>query len=156
MAVHSTGRSVDKHQYRIDLNGHLADCEMNFRRLQKLLPIDVAAGDCLRFAVAANAVELRLKARAPYTTMIELCLEKPLFGEFPAPSLQVRIYHDASLAEVMGARGLRPIKPRYTYPNVAMYHRDEKAQQNRYLGEWLSLCLTHGRSLDNPLNILKI
>ncbi|MBW2940930.1 DUF1249 domain-containing protein [Zhongshania sp. CAU 1632] len=147
---------VDKHQYRIDLNGHLADCEMNFRRLQKLLPVDVAAGDCLRFGVATNAVELHVKERAPYTTMIELRLEKPLFAELPVPVLQVRIYHDANLAEVMGARGLRPVKPRYRYPNASMYHRDEKAQQNRYLGEWLSLCLSHGHSLDNPLNILEI
>lgn len=129
---------------------------MNFRRLQKLLPSEVEAGDCLRFGVAANAVELHIKERAPYTTMLELRLAKPLFAELPVPALQVRIYHDASLAEVMGARGLRPVKPRYQYPNTAMYQRDEKAQQNRYLGEWLSLCLSHGRSLENPLNILEI
>ncbi|CAA0103252.1 Uncharacterised protein [Zhongshania aliphaticivorans] len=147
---------MDKHHYRIDLNGHLADCEMNYRRLQKLLPRDIPEGGCLRFAVAANAVELHVKERAPYTTMIELRLAKPLFAELPTPTLQVRIYHDANLAEVMGARGLRPVKPRYEYPNVAMFHRDEKAQQNRYLGEWLSLCLRHGRSLENPLNILEI
>jgi uncharacterized protein YqiB (DUF1249 family) len=48
------------------------------------------------------------------------------------------------------------VKPRYQYPNASMYQRDEKAQQNRYLGEWLSLCLSHGHSLDNPLNILEI
>jgi uncharacterized protein YqiB (DUF1249 family) len=111
---------------------------MNFRRLQKLLPSDVEAGDCLRFGVAANAVELHIKERAPYTTMLELRLAKPLFAELPV------------------ARGLRPVKPRYQYPNTAMYQRDEKAQQNRYLGEWLSLCLSHGRSLENPLNILEI
>ncbi len=156
MSWHFIGSDVDKHQYRIDLNGHLADCEMNFRRLKKLLPEDVAAGDCLRFGVATNAVELLIKERAPYTTMIELRLAKPLFEELPAPTLQVRIYHDASLAEVMGASGLRPVKPRYQYPNVSMYQRDEKAQQNRYLGEWLSLCLSLGHSLDNPLNILEI
>ena len=97
---------MDKHQYRIDLNGHLADCEMNFRRLQKLLPADVAAGDCLRFGVATNAVELLIKERAPYTTMIELRLEKPLFAELPVPVLQVRIYHDANLSGGHGGAGI--------------------------------------------------
>jgi uncharacterized protein YqiB (DUF1249 family) len=146
---------VVSQRYQIDLNGHLADCEMNFRRLQKLLPSSTAAGDCLRFGVATDAIEVLVKECAPYTTMIELRLARPLFADMPAPTLHVRIYHDASLAEVMGASGLRPPRPRYSYPNAGMYQRDEKAQQNRYLGEWLSLCLSLGRSLDNPLNILE-
>jgi len=147
---------VSSHRYQIDLSGHLADCEMNFRRLQQLLPVDAAAGDCLRFGLAANTVELLVKERAPYTTMLELRLHKPLFADLPAPLLHVRVYHDAKLAEVMGSRGLRPHKPRYRYPNASMFQRDEKAQQNTYLGEWLSLCLELGHSLDNPLNILEI
>jgi uncharacterized protein YqiB (DUF1249 family) len=133
---------VVSQRYQIDLNGHLADCEMNFRRLQKLLPSSAAAGDCLRFGVASDAIEVLVK-------------ECALFADMPAPTLHVRIYHDANLAEVMGASGLRPPRPRYSYPNAGMYQRDEKAQQNRYLGEWLSLCLSLGRSLDNPLNILE-
>ncbi|WP_373080457.1 DUF1249 domain-containing protein [Zhongshania sp.] len=147
---------MSSQRYQIDLNGHLADCEMNFRRLQQLLPADAEAGDCLRFGVGANTVELLIKERAPYTTMLEMRLHKPLFSGLPAPSLQVRVYHDARLAEVMGASGLRPLKARYTYPNAGMFQRDEKAQQNTYLGEWLSLCLELGHSLENPLNLLEI
>jgi uncharacterized protein YqiB (DUF1249 family) len=147
---------VSSQRYQIDLSGHLADCELNFRRLRQLLPADAEAGDCLRFGVAANMVELLVKERAPYTTMLELRLHKPLLAGLPVPSLQVRVYHDAKLAEVMGAKGLRPLKPRYAYPNAGMLQRDEKAHQNTYLGEWLSLCLALGHSLDNPLNLLEI
>tara|TARA_R110002167_G_scaffold2879_2_gene14087 strand:- start:1499 stop:1942 length:444 start_codon:yes stop_codon:yes gene_type:complete len=147
---------VSSQRYQIDLSGHLADCEVNFRRLKQLLPADVEAGDCLRFGVGGSAVEILIKERAPYTTMLEIRLQKPLFLDLPAPSLHVRIYHDAKLAEVMGASGLRPLKPRYAYPNVGMFQRDEKVQQNTYLGEWLSLCLELGHSLDNPLNLLEI
>ncbi|MFT4917882.1 MAG: hypothetical protein ACI8RU_000495 [Zhongshania aliphaticivorans] len=147
---------MSSQRYQIDLSGHLADCELNFRRLRQLLPADAEAGDCLRFGVAANMVELLVKERAPYTTMLELRLHKPLLLGLPAPSLQVRVYHDAKLAEVMGASGLRPLKPRYAYPNAGMLQRDEKAQQNTYLGEWLSLCLALGHSLENPLNLLEI
>jgi uncharacterized protein YqiB (DUF1249 family) len=147
---------VSSQRYQIDLSGHLADCEVNFRRLQQLLPADIEAGDSLRFGVAGSAVELLIKERAPYTTMLEIRLQKPLFLDLPAPALNVRMYHDARLAEVMGASGLRPLKPRYTYPNAGMFQRDEKVQQNTYLGEWLSLCLELGHSLDNPLNLLEI
>jgi uncharacterized protein len=32
-----------------------------------------------------------------------------------------------------------------------MYQSDEKLQINQFLGEWLSLCLNQGRSIDNVL-----
>ena len=65
-------------------------------------------------------------------------------------AMTVRLYHDASLAEVVGSEVTgyqkhRYLLPRYSYPNSAMHQRDEKSQLNQFLGEVLSLCLAEGR-----------
>jgi len=40
----------------------------------------------------------------------------------------------------------RSVAARYQYPNERMYQQDEKAQQNRFLTEWLEHCLHSGRA----------
>jgi uncharacterized protein YqiB (DUF1249 family) len=62
------------------------------------------------------------------------------------------VYHDARMAEVVTFAHLRRVFPHYDYPNPAMHQPDEKAQWNRFLGEWLSHCLRHGVPLDRPLS----
>ncbi|EMP84373.1 hypothetical protein VC116063_002770 [Vibrio cholerae O1 str. 116063] len=38
------------------------------------------------------------------------------------------------------------MQARYDYPNENMVQPDEKAQLNRFLGDWLTFCLKHGIS----------
>ena len=67
-------------------------------------------------------------------------------------SLDVRAYHDATLAEVVAWQGQRRFQPRHEYPNPHMYQRDEKAQLNQFLGELLGFCLEKGRIMRDVLN----
>lgn len=60
------------------------------------------------------------------------------------PSMEVRLYHDAQVIDVLSCQNIRTIKPRYEYPNKAMHQPDEKQQIQLFLKEWLQLCLTHG------------
>lgn len=60
----------------------------------------------------------------------------------------VRLYHDANVAEVVKCQRYQSFSPRYEYPNVDMHQIDEKAQMNRFLGELLTHCLSHGRVVD--------
>lgn len=130
--------------YKVDLSDLLADCEMNYLRLKKLLPEDIATGTRLSINIGRENLHLHIIECAPYTTMIDLNLNRSKTQSWLETRLQVRMYHDAGLAEVVESRGVRPILPRYTYPNDAMFQRDEKAQLNRFLGEWLSECLRRG------------
>lgn len=57
----------------------------------------------------------------------------------------VRLYHDAILAEVVKCQRYHQFSPRYEYPNVDMHQVDEKAQMNRFLAELLTHCLSCGR-----------
>src|SRR4051812_24265626 len=96
-------------------------------------------------------MHIRVSERSPYTTTLEIAqLPSPLLSL--APTLTVRVYHDARLAEVIAFTRWRRAQPRYDYPNPGMHQPDEKSQWNRFLGEWLSHCLQHGFHLDRPLS----
>ena len=60
------------------------------------------------------------------------------------PTMLIRLYHDAQAAEVVEVRNETRFKEVYEYPNPRMRARDEKAQVNRFLGEYLAMCLRYG------------
>jgi uncharacterized protein YqiB (DUF1249 family) len=148
-----------RERYKVDLPLQMAECESNYVRLTKLLvnsrPVELDnPQDELRFMVARGQQNwlhvLRITERSPYTTTLEL--SRAAVGDhsnwLAMPKLTLRMYHDAKLAEVLAWEGHKRLRPRYEYPNQSMYHSDEKYQLNRFLGEWLALCLEHGHSLD--------
>ncbi|WP_339640669.1 DUF1249 domain-containing protein [uncultured Porticoccus sp.] len=142
-----------KVRYKVDLIGYMAECDANYLRLMKLFP-DMANGGERRVGLRHDSEHvLRLIAReqTAYTTLLELsqgARDGGRDGWFKLPILMLRLYHDARVAEVLSWEGVRQIRPRYDYPNRQMYHQDEKAQWNRFLGEWLSHCLKYGYHLE--------
>lgn len=134
-------------RYKIDLKRFLAECEANYRRLTKLFP-DMAVAAERRLGLdgaPVREVVLEVCERGPYTTLLRIQQRVPAAQRWlRTPTLLVRVYHDARLAEVTACEGERNIWPRQQYPNARMLQRDEKAQWNRYLGEWLAACLANG------------
>lgn len=95
-------------------------------------------------------VAIKILEAFKYTTTLEI-IQKPVLKKWMTnPSMLVRVYHDASTAEVVSYQGHRNLEPRYSQPNPKMYHADEKMQVNQFLGEWLSHCLKVGRSIKAP------
>lgn len=95
-------------------------------------------------------VEIKILEAFKYTTTLEI-IQRPEFKKWMTnPSMLVRVYHDASTAEVVSYQGHRNLKSRYSQPNHKMYHIDEKRQVNSFLGEWLTHCLKVGRSVKAP------
>ena len=147
-----------KERYKVDLPLQMAECEANYVRLVKLLANQQQNPDGSsneqRFMIARGQQHwlhlLRVIERSPYTTTLEL--SRTAVGEssvwLTLPKLTLRMYHDAKLAEVLAWEGHKRLRPRYEYPNQAMYQSDEKYQLNRFLGEWLALCLEHGHGVD--------
>lgn len=148
-----------KERYKVDLPLQMAECETNYARLLKLLANKCWVQtdnpqDHYRFMVARGAQQwlhqLRITERSPYTTTMELSRTaiNASSSWLAMPKLTLRMYHDAKLAEVLAWEGHKRLRPRYEYPNQSMYQSDEKYQLNCFLGEWLTLCLEHGHSLD--------
>ncbi len=153
VAARKSERAPKNRRYTVDLAAQMACCEANYARLLKLMPT-FDARDHWHYDVQAGddrwTMRLRVTERARYTTMLEITQNVSSDNSIKAwstpPRLQVRLYHDARMAEVVAWQNHRRVRPRYDYPNRNMYHRDEKAQFNRFLEDWLSHSLAHGQS----------
>ena len=120
--------------------------ECNYIRLRQLIPdFENLADRCVSRADGALAIHLRVLERSKYTTTFKLIyFFTDDLGRFPAPDLQIRIYHDARLAEVLTCgrtRGKR--EPHYDRRRL-QYSPDEKWRINRFLQKWLGYCLRQG------------
>ena len=104
---------------------------------------NIALGDL------SPAVRLEVSERSRYTTVVNV-IQVAEIGGVPGMSMSVRLYHDARSAEVIAYQNQRGFAAVYDYPNSEMRQRDEKAQVNRLLSEFLSMCLENGVSSEAP------
>lgn len=115
---------------------------------------------------SSSALTISVTEIAKYTTMLHICVsakalscsrvtqdkamkinaaENSLLVALSTYSFDVRLYHDALLAEVVSSKGCRQFKARHEYPNQEMHQSDEKSQLNQFLGELVTFCLAKGR-----------
>jgi uncharacterized protein YqiB (DUF1249 family) len=92
--------------------------------------------DCSRYT---STLEMSQKSQIGQIGQIEY--------EFLRPVVQVRLYHDAKMAEVISAQNIGSLKPSYQYPNTKMYQKNEKEMVNLFLAEWVQFCLTQSSQL---------
>ena len=140
-----------RERYRVDLLELQSACEANYARLMRLVPgmrgeqrerrVALSQGEQLLGVLSLEVLE-----SCPYTTTLQVRQESAS-AWLPMPTLQVRAYHDARMAEVVAAQRVRVVLGCYPYPNRAMHHPDEKTQLNLFLGEWLTHCLACGHEL---------
>ncbi len=124
--------------------------EANFHRLVRLLPPLDETGSWTAYDAARRLrLELLVRERFPYTSMVELRLF-PLADNphFASCCLNVRICHDARVAEVTGYQQHRRIASNYPYPNTHMLQPDERWQVNVLLKEVLDFCQQQGIRFD--------
>ncbi|WP_339486923.1 DUF1249 domain-containing protein [Pseudomonas sp. EL_65y_Pfl2_R95] len=139
-------------RYRVDLVELQTACEANYARLMRLLPAMREEASARRVAVSQGekllgVLALDVLENCPYTSTIRVRQEHSL-PWLPVPALEVRVYHDARMAEVVGAESARRFRGVYPYPNADMHQPDEKTQLNLFLGEWLSHCLACGHETE--------
>ncbi|MDX1811466.1 MAG: DUF1249 domain-containing protein [Gammaproteobacteria bacterium] len=116
--------------------------EANYRKLVSLLP-DVEVFNHVTLGSENHAVSLTIDVleRTPYTVLLDIKSGLSQASEYlPGTRLQVRMYHDAGVAEVIMVQGKRNINSHYDYPNDDMHLPDEKRQGNRLLAEMLHFC----------------
>ncbi len=138
-----------KRKYVPDLTRQMAVCEANYARIFKLMP-DMDDRDSREFQLVSGEhqaqVRIDVVERFTYTSTLQVSQIGCNGSEWlESPTLIVRLYHDASMAEVICMKSLRQLSGVYPYPNREMRQPDEKVQLNHYLGEWLSHCLSHGQ-----------
>ncbi len=144
-----------KKRYIPDLVKMAAVCEANYIRLLKLLPNEQSTHSfSLVIGKKSVTVTLSITEEHPYTTMLEVS-QHGIDSQWLQPqSMQVRMYHDANMAEVLGYQQHEQFKGSYTYPNQQMHSPDEKMQLNVFLSQWLGHCLEHGIQLKETSTIV--
>lgn len=123
-------------------------CEANYGRLLRLIP-DCDTED-LQYQFKINDALLytiKIIECSRYTSTLEMSQKSQSGFEFMRPVVQVRLYHDAKMAEVLSAQNIGSLKPSYRYPNIKMYQKNEKEMVNLFLAEWLQFCLTQSSQL---------
>ena len=143
-------RGRQRRGYQIDLADLHALCEVNYHRLMRLFPDYEQRADW-DFAAGDVTVALEVTARGRYTTDMRLRYHSATPRVWAGSYFDLRLYHDARMAEIVHCSTSRRFEARYRYPNPDMLQRDEKYQQNRFAAELLSFCLTHGRAVDTML-----
>lgn len=123
-------------------------CEVNYGRLLRLIP------DCdteqLQYQFRINDslnYTIKITECSRYTSTLEMSQKSQTGFEFMRPIVQVRLYHDAKMAEVLSAQNIGSLQPSYRYPNIKMYQKNEKEMVNLFLAEWLQFCLSQSNQL---------
>ncbi|SHH95124.1 DUF1249 domain-containing protein [Ferrimonas marina] len=130
-------------RYSPSLDALLRLCSRNYRSLTGLLLEGRRRqGDdqrCFEWRHAQEPVTLRLELheQTRYTEVVTIERLAPPLPFVDPPRMEVRLYHDARVAEVLTGQHFSRFLPVYPYPNAKMLQRDEKFQVNLFLAELL-------------------
>ena len=137
----------NKSVYKVNLIRQHCLCESNYYKLLKLLP-DLDQQDDYTLLVSHSEhqgqMHFHVQTRARYTTTLRITFEAGWSHWLALPTMQVQLYHDAAMAEVISVQKIRYFEPVYTYPNDKMLLPDEKEQLNSFLSDWLNFCFSSG------------
>ncbi len=147
-----------KTAYKPYIPDFLTLCERNYAQLRFLLPGQQAAvspriGDSQVIQITEQeGYRIRLLELCKFTTTIRIEHLSQSVAAWLRPQFEVRLYHDARLAEVVACQQIRRFKAVYDYPNTEMMLPDEKRQINLLLRDWLTLCQRQGYRRVETLN----
>jgi hypothetical protein len=127
--------------------------ESNFIRLARLVPeLRRLRGSLVSEIDGEPALELAVVEQCRYTTAFQLTYLFPEGGAVARePGLEVRVYHDARLAEACGAGAVPAQHPRLRSLAAAVpATRGQRWSCNMLLNKWLEYCVESGHRFAVP------
>ncbi|MCZ7253139.1 DUF1249 domain-containing protein, partial [Salmonella enterica] len=79
-------------------------CETNFAQLRRLMPRTDEPGETVTYQVSSATYCLTILESTRYTSLVEIKQTAPAVSYWSLPSLTVRLYHDAMVAEVCASQ----------------------------------------------------
>lgn len=162
--------SITPKRYTVDLAGMHALYEFNYARLQKLLrgagmqdrlgsvsPLEFAWGHAREVAlddgplIVQPVLQLERVERTRYTETWRLAQMTPTLPWCPELDMEVRLFHDARMADVLRFQTARRIPAIVPPAHGAGWRVNEKQLVNEFLGDCLALCLRDGLARDPRL-----
>jgi uncharacterized protein len=121
--------------------------EQNYIRLRRLIP-DFEKIGSRAVSTAPGGIDLHYEClqRSKYTTVFSLTYK----FETLEPNLEIRVYHDARVAEVLACNV--PIEGAHGYDRLrvsslfrcGLHNLQSRWRLNRFLNKWLHYCLKQG------------
>ncbi|MBK5071667.1 DUF1249 family protein [Budviciaceae bacterium CWB-B4] len=133
-----------KKKYVPDFPAMMRLTEVNYAQLRRLIPRDDTPGSQVELQVAGAVYRIETLESTRYTSYVSIKQVFPKVSYWSMPCLNVRLYHDALVAEVCSSQQIFRFKASYDYPNKKLHQRDEKHQINQFLADWLRFCLMKG------------
>lgn len=131
--------------------GLMALYESNYRRFERLAPeLDLPFDAAVSHSASDRDLHLRVIERCKYTTTVHLTYWFRANGvPRPDPDVQIRLYHDAGLAEAVHcqAQSRYAALPGLDLENEAAL--DAQWPRNLLLNKWLLFCLQHGHGFSH-------
>lgn len=141
--AHSSN-SHNRKKYVPNLKGLHTLCEVNYVRMLRLLPdLDVESQSYQFGTEQKLQYQICIVDASRYTTTLDVLQLSDTLPQWLKPAMNVRLYHDARMAEVLSSQNVSAIKPSYGYPNQKMHQKNEKEMVNSFLAEWLVFCLSN-------------
>ncbi len=129
-----------------NLSGLMGLYEQNYRRLLRLLPEwPLPFDEAVSRSSADRDLHMRVVERTKYTTTVHLTyFFEEADGRVSDPDMEVRLFHDAQLAEVL-ACGMHPRSLNFgDFDFESASAVDVRWGRNLFLNKWLDYLLTHG------------
>lgn len=128
-------------KYIPDLERRLSCCSKNYQKLAQIIPTHFTGEGAIALSLGRlGYLEIRLESLSEYTWSITLQhtpLKWPTW--LSGAHMQVRLYHDAKLAEVVSFSGNSVAQDQYDSQAINLLYPDEKQQLDDFLGEWLDI-----------------
>lgn len=120
--------------------------ESNYVRLHALAPsLQAIEGGLASIVTGDCPLHLRIEERSPYTTTFTLTylFDTPA-GRIADPDMQVRVYHDARLAEVLSCARWHRHEVLASIKSDLYCQLGERWLRNVMLNKWLDYCVERG------------
>ncbi|WP_169306973.1 DUF1249 domain-containing protein [Ferrimonas sediminicola] len=116
----------------------------NYLRLLPLIPDDVRPGDRWHMRLAPRIeVGLTLVEQTQYTQVVQIQRWLPASSWLTIPTLSVRLYHDARMAEVLSGQQISGLSPLYDWQTAKLWLAQDRFQTNLFLAEILECLSPH-------------
>lgn len=136
---------------RSRLDRLMREYERNYERMRFLVPgLRRMSGRHVSHATDMPELHLEILEQSVYTTTMVMTYALEIDGSRqPEPEVQVRVYHDARMAEVLAVREPGPTGGT-AWCSLRHSAMSRKWRFNRFLGKWLAYCLQQGHGRFEP------
>lgn len=144
VAAEDEQSATDVYTQIMNFNAYMACCSANYQRMRQLLPVQYNIGDVFQWDLGTVGLfEVILETKQTYTDVYRVAFQSSSKNRWLANFVvQLKLYHDASLAEVTAYLTPEGKMQLFSEPAPNKLPYWEKWQMNHLICDALQCCLS--------------